>query len=939
VRSVELEPGQRLEGLAKDSSVECTYFVVTGQVWVVLADAARAPLRPPSTQELLELARGWRFIASFGAGDLFSDAYLPLRPTTVGGGLDCVAATKVTLAVLPSDDVAEVMRRERKVAVALTARNLAMRRAYFAHAAESKRLVQDFYLRHGYSFAKTIKVIQLDRCIDCDGCEDACAARYGTARLRRVGPKLGVLSFPLGCRSCVDHRCVHACGFDAISLDAATGEVKIDTRRCVGCTACKTTCPNDVITMVETPYVVEDFPNALPDTDGSGRSNVPGLYLAGESSGAPLIKLAINSGVKAVEDMAKQPSVAPGPAGRVDVAIVGAGPAGLAAALACQEHKLSYLLFDKGTYATTVQGYPRAKLVMAEPAHIPLYGELWLKDTTKEQLVAKWGEIIEKTGLALRSHTEISAVTRLADGTFELSAGAASHRARFVLLAVGTRGSPRKIGVEGETEARVKYALADPDEHRGRHALVVGGGDSAVEAACSLADAGATVTLSYRKESFDRVKARNRTRVDEYAAAAKLTLTLKSTVKKLEAKAVVLKTDAGEKRVPNDIVFAMLGAEPPTKFFEKSGVTILAPGSEGMARLAASRGTRQFANKCDHCADFHGEACVRACPTGALIEVPPDELFFNSASSSHRLFSELPFLVGLDVYFARHRPLWRFILWLLALVAVVGVGLEAFVRAHAPEMSLAHAWWRHSGRTVTVAFASGSGLGLGLGYVGATLMALAALYPVHKRLPWPRHIAQSRAFLAVHVWMGFVGPILMTYHTGFKLDRWPSLAFWAAWLIVFSGILGRYVQSWFRRGVGLAELEVQSLAEERARLFSRWQGARGRTRVFSAVEPLPGAPIRFVALAPAVLLIDRLRVGLLATWLRFVTLRALGTPEMRAAALRNFVDRARADRRRRFADALARSVVFWRRVHLVASVGMFVVASIHIAFGLLYKAN
>lgn len=846
-RVTELKPNQILAVPNHAIEDERYYFVLQGQLAVT-----RSKNEPIALPKSHAPNPGRHYLLPLAKGDFFSDAYLAAEDAS----LTCVAVLHSALIGVPASILRAIMRSAPSFAAALEEKITALRQHEKTHHKGELHVVQDFYLQHNFAYATTMKVIELDRCIGCDGCERACADRHGVARLIRKGPVLGRLSFAVACRTCVDHRCFHACGFNAISV-APNEEVKINQNKCVGCAACFSACPNNVITMQEKAYTAADFPEPMPWTDLEGRTNVPGLFLVGEATGAALIKVAINGGRKAVEVIASTLSPDRGVTDVADVAIAGAGPAGLSAGLTAMELGLNFLLFDKGHFANTIQTYPRNKVVMAEPAHIPLYGNLWLKDTTKEELIGHWRQIIEKTNLPIRSYEEVSGVVRGEDGIFTVTTPKGTYRARNVIMAVGVRGTPRKLGVAGEAEPRVRYVLTDPEEFRGKHVLVVGGGDSAVEAAMTLADeSGTKVTLSYRRDSFGRIKQRNQERIDEYSASGKVTVILESSVKTISEGKVSLKLKEGSKELPNDTIIALLGAEPPTKMFEQLGIEIVQPNTPKMSELAASRGNRRYASKCDHCSDYSDQACISACPTGALLEIAPGEIF-GPAPIERGTFKLEPFEQGLVALRAKNIAGWVSLI-VLALAALVGA--ECFLEAVLPEKSLLAFWLRSRGISQEISYSAGNGLGYALGISGTTLMVITALYPFHSRLGALRKIAETRLFLAAHIFAGLLGPVLVSYHTMLKLDRWPSIAFWLMWLVVLSGALGRHVYTWLRRIFGEAVLD------ERAK-------RRGRAMI--------------------VVMLDR----------------------------------------------VAATATLWRRLHLAATLLMFLVAALHIATAMLFRVG
>ncbi len=933
-RWVHMRPGQRLSAHHDFAAAPHRYFVLEGQIGALKsAPSDRSDVRLKLADGISDLER--RYAAVFTEGDSFSDAFFAER--TAREALDCVATMETMLAAIPEALFDRLAAIDPGWASEVVERNAAARQRVRDGRDPALQVVQDFYVHQNYSIASTARVIDLEACIGCDGCERACADRHGVTRLVRRGPTLGRLSFPITCRTCVDSRCLPACGFDALTMKDR--ELVIDKAKCVGCRACYDACPNSVITMIETPYTADDFPRPMPDTDLEGRTNVAGLYLVGEAAGAALIKVASNAGVAAATSAIAELEGAASPPGVHDVIIAGAGPAGLAASLVCLEAGIDFLTFDKAAFAKTIHEYPREKVVMAEPAHIPKIGSLWLENTTKEGMIAKWREVIETTGLQIQSYEPVESVNKADDGVFDVVTTKGAYRARRVILATGNRGSPRRLGVDGEAEPRVLYTLTDPEPYEGKAALVVGGGDSAVEAAMTLADFGATVTLSYRRDAFGRIKGGNKTRLAEYEAEGKVRVILSSTVQALEDGAVVLKTVEGEARVANDTVFALLGAEPPLPFFEKAGIEILQPGTAEMARLAATRGTRFFANKCDHCAGHHDQACIQACPTGAILEVAPSKIFLQAPTSDGAMrFSTRPFVDGLDTERAGLRRVAG-VAAIVAIVLTVFVGLECFARSVMPDRSVTHRVQSFLGVDAPVGFDAGEGLGFWLGVIGLSLMLLASLYPLNSRLGWARRFAKTRFWLAAHVTAGLLGPCFVTYHTMLKLNRWPSLAFWAMWLVVASGMIGRFVYTAMRKRTGLASLEGKALAERRKKLLAQVESGKGLTQLIEVDEMLDlktdvSVPPIFAPFFVLGLTIWQWGRGLKV---RFLDLRSVQDRWLREQALFDLRAADRNERRRIVASTLERSASTWRWIHLGVTVGMFAIAFGHVAVALLYR--
>jgi thioredoxin reductase len=303
-------------------------------------------------------------------------------------------------------------------------------------------------------------------------------------------------------------------------------------------------------------------------------TNVPGIYIAGELGGMGLIRNAIEQGRQAMENIAKQLG---GPARRSgvhDVLIVGAGPAGFAAALAAMERKIDFKIIEQDSLGGTVFTFPRRKLVMTAPVTLPVVGKMKFKETTKEELLAFWQGVERSTGLAVGYDERLEKLTRHGDH-FEATTTKGRHLARTVLLTIGRRGTPRKLGVPGEELPKVTYRLVDPAQYDGLHVLVVGGGDSALESAVTIAEQpGATVTLSHRSESFSRAKRKNRERVEAAQAAGRLRVLLQSKIRKIEPAEVEIATPTETLRLRNDAVIVNAGGVLPTDFLKSIGVQI-----------------------------------------------------------------------------------------------------------------------------------------------------------------------------------------------------------------------------------------------------------------------------------------------------------------------------------------------------------------------------
>ncbi|OGP25693.1 MAG: 4Fe-4S ferredoxin [Deltaproteobacteria bacterium GWC2_56_8] len=393
----------------------------------------------------------------------------------------------------------------------------------------------------------------------------ALAEEYGFREPTTIHPKID----PSKCIG--SGACVKACPEkDIIGLIGGKGGL-INASHCVGHGACAEACPVGAIALVfgtETRGV--DIPHLTPDFE----TNIKGIFIAGELGGMGLIKNAITQGREAVEYISCRLGADKGRAEAYDVIIIGAGPAGVGASLMASKKGLKFVTIEQGDVGGTVFNYPRHKIVMTSPVELPLYGSVRLRETTKEALLDLWTSVIKKTGLEIRTGEKMTGLAREADG-FRVKTSKGEYPARNVILAIGRRGTPRKLDVPGEKLPKVTYSLLDPEQHRDHHLLVVGGGDSAIEAAIALAkQPGNKVSLSYRSDSFKRIKPMNKTRLDEAVSKKSVTVILNSNVKEIREKDVRIETEGKEAFINNDYVYIFAGGELPNEFLLSIGVRI-----------------------------------------------------------------------------------------------------------------------------------------------------------------------------------------------------------------------------------------------------------------------------------------------------------------------------------------------------------------------------
>jgi thioredoxin reductase/NAD-dependent dihydropyrimidine dehydrogenase PreA subunit len=399
-----------------------------------------------------------------------------------------------------------------------------------------------------------------------------------TSRARKEEAERAGLMEPVSLHPAIDAgrcvgcgECIRACPEQPEShvLGLIDGKAELITASdCIGHGACRTACPVGAITLVfGTERRGVDIPVLTPEFE----TNVRGIFIAGELGGMGLIRNALVQGREAVEAIARRRLKR---AGMLDLFIVGAGPAGFSASLTAMSLRLKYATVEQESLGGCVFHYPRAKLVMTSPVEVPLIGKIKMKQTSKEALLEFWQAVERKTGVVINYKERVESITPR-DGGFVVRTSKREYATAAVLLAIGRRGTPRKLGVPGEEMSKVVYRLVDPEQYAGQRVLIVGGGDSALEAAASIAELeGTKVAISYRGEAFVRAKPQNRERIDAARRDGRLLVLLGSHVKQITHDAVMLEQKGRMMRLPNDAVIVAAGGVVPTDFLKSVGVRI-----------------------------------------------------------------------------------------------------------------------------------------------------------------------------------------------------------------------------------------------------------------------------------------------------------------------------------------------------------------------------
>ncbi len=364
--------------------------------------------------------------------------------------------------------------------------------------------------------------------------------------------------------------CIAACPEKDI-LGIVNGKATtINASQCIGHGACFHACPTEAISLcigtekrgVELPHVNELF-----------ETNLKGIYIAGELGGMGLIKNAVEQGKQAAENIAK--SFKDKGNSEYDLVIIGSGPAGISAAIKAKNHGLKTLVLEQDTLGGTVATFPRQKIVMTSAMDLPLYGKVRLKETSKGELLDIWNKALLKNNIKITENSKVESIERKENEFLVSTNKGNNYRTSRVLLAIGRRGTPRKLKIPGEDSEKVAYRLLEPENINGKNVLVVGAGDAGIESALMLAENN-NVTLIYRKEGFPGVKPKNRERVTEAMQQNLITGRSDITPKEINEKTVIFSTnnEGGLVTIDNDLVFIFIGGELPTQFLKKIGLEI-----------------------------------------------------------------------------------------------------------------------------------------------------------------------------------------------------------------------------------------------------------------------------------------------------------------------------------------------------------------------------
>ncbi|MDO9282415.1 MAG: NAD(P)-binding domain-containing protein [Methylotenera sp.] len=369
-------------------------------------------------------------------------------------------------------------------------------------------------------------------------------------------------------RCCGSGACVKACPEKALSLVNGKA-VLTNPTHCIGHGACLEACPVEAIQLV---FGTEKRGMDIPFVSPTFETNVNNIFIAGELGGMGLIRKAAVQGKQAIDSIVKKIN----PQNDLDVVIVGAGPAGLSASLAAKEKGLKFVTIEQEeSLGGAIFKYPRNKVAMTQPVNLPIVGLVEMYDISKEELLGFWLRIMNEQALPVKFKERMETIRKTEHG-YEVKTANSTYKASNILLAIGRQGTPRKLNVPGEDLAKVIYRLVDPEQFKGQHVLVVGGGDSAIEAAITISEqSDATVTLSYRSERFGRIKPKNREKLELAVKNHQIRVEFQSNVKEILQDTARIELASKETvEIPNEAVIICAGGVLPTPMLKEIGVMV-----------------------------------------------------------------------------------------------------------------------------------------------------------------------------------------------------------------------------------------------------------------------------------------------------------------------------------------------------------------------------
>jgi dihydropyrimidine dehydrogenase (NAD+) subunit PreT len=676
--------------------------------------------------------------------------------------------------------------------------------------------------------------------------------------------------------------CLKACPEGDI-LGIVDGAARlIHDDRCIGHGQCAAACPVGAIKLV---FGTSERGVDLPMVDQYFESSRLGVHIVGELGGMGLMKNAITQGVQVSARLAQVMSRNGRAAGMVDVAIVGGGPAGLATALGLKAAGRTFRVLEQGSLGGTIANYPRQKVVMTEPAQIPFYGKLSKRKISKEELLSVWQGALRKADVRVDEGVTVDSIEGN-DGAFRVLTKNGTVQARKVVLATGRRGTPRKLGVPGEELAKVAYRLIDADQYEGCKVLVVGGGDSAIEAAVQLAEqSDAEVTVSYRGDAFARAREANRTRINQLVTQRRIRALMTSEVERILPDEVLLTVAGSPQVVRNDFVIVNIGGELPLELLARSRISLKKHFGEELAK-----------------------------PRGGIVAMARrglarDDRETEGRRRAHRIYLATGALI-------------------LAWLALKGWDyylLPRVARLHSP----LHRALRPAGSW-----------GHGVGIVATAFMLLNFLYPVRKRTRALSGWGSLRGWLDFHTFIGFMSPLVIAFHAAFQSNNQLATGTAAALLIVvLTGIFGRFIYGLVPASGGKEE--------ELADLLGRWERLKARLEPLIEETDDPALLKRIFAAAASPArrgsllgLFLRLPSSALAARLRLFRVRwHFGDDEAYGEFREGYLRLQRIRTQIGFYQALKSLLRTWRMFHaslagfLVVAIAAHIAVSLYLGYG------